>query len=283
MSMNGTQNPVTTPPAESSGGKRLREPERRARQSGEKRRRRVSAATRWRRLSWAERLILLAPVAAAVVVVVAVNLFFTRKLMSCELEGKPCQYYGGSVYRMEEGTTLLRTSEGKTMIKDSGGQHAANDLPIYYEDRDEATITQDMVYYAPRSGAHGRLGYFTQLRKTASGRISLTRDGKELGLESGFLYSGQDLYIFLEPVILTFNGYRIALPPLSYVEAVYTGDVMVFNYASKEFFMESPQGPVMASIETGDYEISLLNDSMTNYAGKRTLLFSRPELLDPVG
>lgn len=47
--------------------------------------------------------------------------------------------------------------------------------------------------------------------------------------------------------------------------------------------MEPPQGAVTARIETGDYEISLLGDSMTDYGGKRTLLFGRPELLDPVG
>lgn len=281
MSMNGIQEPVTA--KESSGGKRLKEPQRRAGRSGERKRRQVSVATRWRRLSWVERLILLAPVAAAVVVVVVVNLFFNRKVMSYELEGSPCQYYGGSVYRMEAGTTLQRTSEGKTVVKDSSGRRAANNLPIYYEDRNELTLTQDMVYYAPRSGMHGRLGYFSEAYQYANGRVAVRQNGEELNLESGFLYDGEDLYIFLEPVILSFNGYQMTLPALSYVEAIYTENIMVFNYGSKEFFMEPPQGAVTARIETGDYEVSLLGDSMTDYGGKRTLLFGRPELLDPVG
>lgn len=284
MSMNGTQEPAAT--KESKGGKRLKEAAqrtRRPRQGGEKKRRQVSAATRWRRLTWVERMILLAPVAAAVAAVVIINLFFNRKLMSYELKGSPCQYYGGSVYRMEEGAALLRTSEGKTMVKDSGGRRTANDLPVYYEDRNELTLTQDMVYYAPRSGTHGRLGYFSEVYQFANGRVTVRRNGEELNLESGFLYNGKDLYIFLEPVILSFNGYEMTLPPLSYVEAVYTGNIMVFNYGTKEFFMEPPQGSVTARIETGDYEVSLLGDSMTDYGGRRTLLFGRPELLDPVG
>lgn len=230
-----------------------------------------------------ERLAILIPVAAAIIVVVVVNLFFNRKLMSYELEGSPCQYYAGNIYRMEEGATLIRTAEGKTMLQDSGGKRAANDLPIYYEDRNEVTITQDMVYYAPRSGMNGRLGYFSEIYQFANGRVAVRQNGEELNLESGFLYNGEDLYIFLEPVILSFNGYQMELPALSYVEAVYTGDIMVFNYAAKEFLIEAPKGAVTAKIETGDYEISLLGDSMTNYEGKRTLLFSRPELLDPVG
>ena len=284
MSMNGTQGPITA--KKRSGGKRLKGREQRVRdrgQGGEGKRRRISVAALWNRLTWKERLILFSPVVAAVVVVVIVNLFFSRKLMSYELEGRPCQYYAGSIYRMEEGTTLLRSSEGKTMIKDGGGNHTANDLPIYYEDRNELTTTQDMIYYAPRSGKNGRLGYFSEVYQYANGRIEIRQNGEELRLESGFLYNGEDLYIFLEPVILTFNGYEFNLPSLSYVEAVYAGNIMVFNYGSKEFFMEPPQGSVTARIETGDYEVSLLGDSMTDYSGKRTLLFGRPELLDPVG
>lgn len=300
MNTNGIQNLVTGLRKRNSGGKRVKgaekqakEPEKQAkepekrerapRQSGKKKRRQVSVATRWRRLSWIERLILLTPVAAAIVAVVAINLFFNRELMSYELKGKPCQYYAGSVYRMEEGATLMRTSEGKTMIKDSSGRRAANGLPIYYEDRNMLTIPQDMVYYAPRSGTNGRLGYFSEVYQYANGRIEIQRNGEELKLESGFLYDGEDLYIFLEPVILTFNGYEMNLPPLSYVEAVYTENIMVFNYDGKNFFMEAPKGPVTARIETGDYEVSLLGDSMTDYSGKRTLLFGRPELLEPVG
>lgn len=286
MNTNGIKSLVTELQKGSSGGKRLKKPEKgapRPQKSKEKAGRRISAASRWRRLTWKEWLILLAPVAAAIIVVVVINLFFTQKLMSYELKGKPCQYYAGSVYRLEEGAILQRTGEDKTVIKDSSGKRTANDLPIYYEDRDEFITTQDMVYYAPRSGKYGRLGYFSEVRQYANGRIEIRRNGEEVKLESGFLYNGKDLYIFLEPVILTFNGYKINLPALSYVEAVYTENVMVFNYDGKEFFMESPNGSVIARIETGDYEVSLLNDSMTDYTGKRTLLFGRPELLEPVG
>lgn len=285
--MNGTQSPTLTKKPKTKPGKRLVKPKEDGQRSEvrdeERKSRRIPGGKRWRHLTWRERLILLVPVAVAIAAVVTVNLLFNRQLMRYELTGEPCQYYGGSIYRMREGTTLLRTSEGKTVVKDSTGKHNANNLPIYYEDRSELTIAQDMIHYAPRSGTHGRLGYFSEVKQFSESRISVFRDGEELDLESGFLYDGGDLYIFLEPVILSFNGYRIVLPALSYVEAVYTGDIMVFNYASKEFLMEPPQGPVTARIETGDYEISLLNDSMTTYAGKRTLLFSRPELLDLVG
>lgn len=284
--MSGTENP--TPKTErNNGGKRLLKPGQRNPDSGrsavENVKSRLSRGPgRWKQLSRRERMILLVPVAVVLVAVVAANLLLNRKLMTLTLTGQPCQYYGGSIYRMAEGTTLRRTEEGKTLIRSGGGERTANDLPIYYEDREEVTITQDMVYYAPRSGDHGRLGYFSHLSADAGGQVTLERDGEKTVLERGFAFNGKDLYLFLEPVVLSFNGYRMNLPALSYVEAVYTGDIMVFDYGSKEFLIEAPKGAVTARIETGDYEISMLNDSMTNYGGKRTLLFSRPELLEPI-
>lgn len=310
MSTNGTRPPAETPeaatvredgtisqapemtradsgtPAETtvrSGGGTPEKRAGRSRRKKEPKWRRFFTSPWRRRLTWKERLILITPVIAAVAAVVIINRFFTEEVMSYELKGGPCQYYGGNVYPIKEGAVLTRTPEGTTVITDDGGERTANDLPVYYLDKDEMTTTQDMIYYAPRSGFHGRLEHFTEAHLSSGGRVSLERDGQRLSLESGFIYNGEDLYIFLEPVILTFNGYKMNLPPLSYVEAVYTGDVMVFNYGTKEFLVEPPMGAVTASIETGDYEVSLINDSMTNYAGKRTLLFSRPELLEPVG
>ena len=284
--MSGTEN--TTPRTErNNGGKRLLKPGQKNPASGrpaaEKVKSRLSRGpNRWQRLSRKERLILLLPVVIVLGAVVTVNLLLNKKLMTLTLVGQPCQYYGGSIYRMEEGSTLRRTEEGKTLLRSGSTERSANDLPIYYEDREEVTISQDMVYYAPRSGIHGKLGYFSHLSVDAGGRVTLERDGEKTVLERGFAFNGRDLYLFLEPVILSFNGYRMNLPALSYVEAVYTGDIMVFDYGSKEFLIEAPKGAVTARIETGDYEVSLLNDSMTNYEGKRTLLFSRPELLEPI-
>ncbi len=263
----------------STGGKRLK-----GKKEAEDRPAMARAGRRpRRRLTKLEIIILLIPAAAALVAVLAVYLI-TRDTMRIVLEGAPCQYYGGNIYRIEEGAVLRRTSDGETLLKTSAMERSLTSLPIYYEDRTSITFPEDMVYYSPRDGTYGRIEYFTELTyDTVTGVIKAKRDGGETRLKAGFLYDGGDMYIFLEPVILSFNGYRLELPALSYVEAVYTGDVMVFNYDSKEFLIEAPEGAVTAMIEAGDYTVSLLGDSMELYDGSRSLLFTRPELLDTVG
>lgn len=236
---------------------------------------------RWRRLTKKERLILLIPAVAAVLAV-AIALLLNRDAMQVTLEGSPIQYYGGGAFPMEEGAVLRRTAEDATVLSGQGGQRELSSLPIYYQDRQGVTLTQTMAYYAPRSGTMGGITYFSEICFRDNGSLWALRDGKRTDLEKGFLYDGKDFYLFLEPVELTFNGYRMSLPAMSYVEAVYTGDIMVFDYGTKEFFLEAPTTAVLATAGGGDYEVSLLGDSMTTRDGTKTLLFTKPEIMQAV-
>ena len=85
-----------------------------------------------------------------------------------------------------------------------------------------------------------------------------------------------------DQLTVSFNGYNMDLPALSYVEAVYGEYMMLFNYATKETFMELSDGTGTAQPASGDYVISLLGDSMTLNNGNKILLANRPELFDPV-
>lgn len=96
------------------------------------------------------------------------------------------------------------------------------------------------------------------------------------------MFDGKDTYLFLEPMTVSVNGRTLQLPALSYVEAVYGGYVMVFNYETKDCFVELSDGSGTAQPPSGDYEISLLGDSMTMHDGSRSLLATEPSLFDPV-
>ena len=234
---------------------------------------------RRRRLTWKERLIVLLPATAALIAL-AVIYIAGRDLASVTLTGSPVQYYGGAVYRIPDGASLRRTTDEKTLLGISGNERALDSLPIYYENSDTVLLPENMVYYAPRSGKYGRIAYFSEISIDSYGKAVVRLEGSERKLEPGFLYDGKNLYLFLEPVQISFNGYCISLPALSYVEAVYSGDVMVFDFGVKQFFMEAPDGMATADVVSGDYSVSLLGDYVTLHDGKRTLLFTRPEQLD---
>ena len=229
-----------------------------------------------------ELLILLIPVMAAMVAIVAI-LLAGRDVMTIRLEGEPTQYYGGSIFRLQEGTKLRRTAEDKTLLEQDGYIREADSLPIYMEaEQNTLILPREMVYYIPRSQAFGRMEYFSRIHVDARGGIEAFRDGESRQIERGFLFDGKDLYIFLEPVFISINSYQIKLPAMSYVEASYNGDVMLFDYGTKEFMIESPRGSVIARDRAGDYSLSLLNDSLMEKDGENRLLFTRPELLDPI-
>ena len=143
-------------------------------------------------------------------------------------------------------------------------------------------LPQDMVSCSPLIDIYQRVDSLSELTLGGHGTVAARRGDAETELGSSFLYDGKDFYLFLEPVVVEFNNYRFELPAFSYVEATYSGDVMVFDYGKKEFFYEAPRGEATATVISTDTEISLLSDSVKNPSGERSLLFTRPELLDSV-
>lgn len=241
------------------------------------------AAGRWAALSRKEKLILLLPAAAAVAVILTVILLLDRSV-TCTVDGEAMQYYAGGTFPIAAKTELRRDSGGDyTMKTGRGDRQTLNDLPIYYLHRAGVLLPRDMVYFAPRTGERGRAACFSEVLQVGSTTIRLAGESGETAVEPGFLYDGGDMYLFLEPVTLHLNGYTVELPALSYVEAVYGGSVMVFDYGTKEQMTGSPRGDVTAVAAGGDYTISLLGDSVTLHNGEKSLLFTRPELLEAVG
>ncbi len=235
---------------------------------------------RRRKLGRRELLILLTPVLAAVAAV-AVALLILNKGASYKLTSSAYQYYGGSAAVIESGATLKRSGDGTTLLKQSG-RSAETSLPIYLSDSRTVVFPDDMLYFAPRSGDCLRLVYFSEVECRTNGTVVVRHEGDTTTSEQGFLYDGKDFYLFLETMILSFNGYTMELPAMSYVEAVYGGYIMVFNYETKEMFIELSDGIASARVPSGDYTISLIGDSMTLYDGSRSLLATRADLFDPL-
>lgn len=233
-------------------------------------------------LSRKEKLIVAIPAAAAIVVVAAIVLLLDRSVTHT-LDGAAAQYYANGTYPLAAETELCQETENAFYMKTGGEKkQELSNLPIYYAERRCAVFVRDMIYFAPRTKSQARVDFFSEIACSENGTVRLIRDGDETVLKPGFLYDGKDLYLFLEPVTLHVNGYALELPALSYVEAVYGGAVMVFNYETKEQLLEPSQGDVTAEIAGGDYTISLMGDSMTLHDGTKSLLFTRPDQLEPV-
>ncbi len=233
-----------------------------------------------RRLTGKERLILLIPAVAAVVAVV-IAIATVNRGTSYVFKDNAAQYYAGSIATVQSGARLKYTGDGKCTVK-QGGTTQETSLPFYLNGSRKAVLPVDMLHVAPRTAAYSRAVHFTEVECKANGTVSVQRERNSKVAESGFLYDGGDQYIFLEPMIVYFNGYKMELPALSYVEAVYGGYMMVFNYETKECFTELSDGSGTAQPPSGDYVLSLLGDSVTMRDGSKMLLATRPDLFDPI-
>lgn len=233
-----------------------------------------------RRMSGREKLIVLLPALAAILAV-GIVLFTVDKVSVYKIRDTAYQYYGGRTVRIESSAELRSGTDGTVFLK-TGKQTTETTLPVYLENSRKVVLTSDMLYISPRIGGCSRAVHFSEVECKTNQMISVSRGGSKADTERGFLYDGEDFYLFLEPVTVNFNGYTMDLPALSYVEAVYGGYMMLFNYDTKEFFMELSDGTGSAQPASGDYVISLLGDSMTLNNGNKLLLANRPELFDPV-
>lgn len=228
------------------------------------------------------KLLLLLPAVAVVLLAILIPLLLNRSGRH-DLTGDGYQYYGGSVSHVADGSQLMQGDDGQMrIVNEEHNTDISTDLPIYYKERSAVVLPGEMIYYAPREGIFAKSDLFSEVVQGENGDVRIVKENREANVDRGFLFDGEDFYLFLEPMVLKFNGYTLELPAMSYVEARFNGDVMVFNYETEEFLIEPPKDVVTASVPEGDYEISLLNDSMTLHDGSRMLLFTRPDLLESV-
>lgn len=225
--------------------------------------------------------ILIVIIPADIVVLAAIFILqFAQLAGSYTVEGTAYRYYAGQRVQLADGTRLSRDAEGGTRMVSGELEGEMTSLPIYYEDRQAVVLPYPMIYYAAGSITPVRVECFTELEYLDNGSVTALSGGKEIPLTRGFLFDGEDTYLFLEPVTLSFNGYRMDLGAMSYVIADYQNDVMVYNRTDGTMIMEAPTGAVTAAANTGDYTVSLLDDSMTLYDSTKLLLFTKPDQLD---
>ncbi len=225
--------------------------------------------------------ILIVIIPADIVVLAAMLILqFAQFAGSYTVEGEAYRYYAGQRVQLADGTRLSQNSEGDTQMATGDSVGEMTSLPVYYEDRQTVVLPKAMIYYAAGSVTAVRAECFTELDYLDNGAVTAVSGGKEVSLSRGFMYDGEDTYLFLEPMTLMFNGYKMELGAMSYVIADYQNNVMVYNRGDGSMAMETLSSGITAAAATGDYTVSLLEDSMTLYDNTKVLLFSRPDLLD---
>lgn len=216
-----------------------------------------------------------------ILIVTFAAIWFVSNDNKYEFEGTITQYYMGQRYSVEEESYLSRGLENTTSFVNSTGESQVTSLVYYREGDDTIILPHDMVYYDPRNSFLGKIDALSEIIVSETGIIA-ENGNKEYDINRGFLYDGDNYYVFLEPVTVKLNGYSVELSAMSYIEASFQNYVVVFDYESKESIVETTGTEILVTLSSEDYTLSLINDLLEDHQGNKSLLFARPDLLDSV-
>ena len=106
-----------------------------------------------------------------------------------------------------------------------------------------------------------RINYFTTV-ENRDGLINLSKDGKKAQVSGGYLYDGNNLFIFLEPVTLMVGNKEINLGTMSYVRVNYRNNMEIYNSITGDYeFIAQGDLDVYAFVKDV-YVIDLCRDSI---------------------
>lgn len=199
---------------------------------------------------------------------------------SCQLEGAVSVSINGMVFRWPEGALLLHGDSG-TRLRDAEGEHDLDSYPLILEDSGEVLLQRSMIWTQTGQDRIQRLDYFGRVRREGDQTI-LSRGQAQVEGADGFLYDGEDTYIFLEPVELVWNGERsMELEPLTVVQVGYRQYIHIYGPGMEPVFEDLTQEEVSARFAGGN-RANLATDLYFMPNGAWRLLFMSMELLEAI-
>lgn len=149
--------------------------------------------------------------------------------------------------------------------------------PIYYKDKDIVILPQNMSIVMPTLSCAEYLSKQYSYITYENNIYTLTTNKYNNKLNHYFLYDGNDLYFFIEPVTLTINNEKIELSPFSYVIAIYNNYISYYDKKTDTFKTITITSD-NSTVENNYYSINITTDNL-NYQGTNVILTSDIEKL----
>lgn len=180
--------------------------------------------------------------------------------------------------RYPEGITMKK-SEDQVLV-DNGTQTCESDgTPFYFEGRDTLILPESFLYLDRNGEIGGKVAYFTEL--SLEGGRYVCDDGSNVSLGGGMLHNGRDVYVFLEDTTVTYNGKTKEIGGLSTVVCFQGESVLICPYKETAIY-ETLGGEGASAVMENGIKVDLANDIYYKANGTKHLLFSDPEIFEPI-
>ncbi len=207
---------------------------------------------------------------------------YTDKLSSLKPESPTYQYT--NAYKIEySGNANFRNQDG-VRVADSLNNGDVINTPLINDEKKSLTLTCNMLLMIPGEGTGlCRVNTFTEVTST-SGLVTYMRNDKKAQSYGGFLHDGEDVYIFLDPTVLTIGNVSYELEPLSYAKVWYNQKIEFYNSLTGEdkvIALVETDAIAECSSDFANYKLDLGKDVII-INGEEALLFSSVEEVNPM-
>ncbi|MCD8198411.1 MAG: hypothetical protein LUE24_14835 [Lachnospiraceae bacterium] len=180
-------------------------------------------------------------------------------------------------------------SDGVTMKKDEdsvlidyGHQTVTSSgYPLYFQGQDKLILTESFLYLQRDGNTGGKVSYFTEITALGNETFQLD-DGANTTLKGGMLHNGGDVFIFLEPATVEYNGKTKEIAEFSYVVCFQGQSILIWSYGDEEAVLEDLDGSGASVMMENGIEVDVANDVYYRANGTKYLLFTDPDIFDPV-
>lgn len=206
--------------------------------------------------------------------------FFLMRKQTVTLTGEWFQSHGGTREKYN-GELTFTWKDGRVTMKYDGTQMEMDGYPLYENGGNTLFLPKAMLWVQQESEKYNRVEYFSTLTMEDEG--AFLQDGnRSMTAAEGFLYDGGDVYVFLEPVTLSWGRWT-ELPAGSTVVVRYGSDLNIYGYKAGSYYEEiSYDTDVTASFQNGD-TVNLSKDRLKEANGSWKLIPVAPELFDRIG
>lgn len=217
----------------------------------------------------------LAAVALAAVFYIAnKDSMIIREPVLVSIMGDRQEYFEKTRLRYQDGT-------GQVSLENQGRTLLLNGAPVYRLETGDLIVTTEMLYVNYDTNVISRVNHFAQVSER-DGIASIISGGKkEHQFSGGCLYDGENTYLFLEPVTVTWGEEQVKLAPLSYMTVFNKQGFYYYSVADRQAaYVSSNDALVQAKAEKGGYQFNLSNDIADMEDGRSFLLPPNPDAFD---
>lgn len=230
-----------------------------------------------------KRLIRDAAIGVGIAVVAGVALFIAWRYYvgenKIDIERDFSYYLGGQEYEYDAPAYIDLRNETRELVAGDVRVPVSGGRPVYFTNADVMTLV-DMSAVDYASGQSFLLPIYSEVYYSESG-VHAVWDGTKHSVSARLLHDGADTYVLMSNSVVSIDGEKYQLSPMSYVVAVYGRSVELTDAVTGECRVFRTADSVTATFSDGG-SVDMSLDILTQPNGTQQILMPNPAVFPEI-